>query len=331
MMKTMKPMQLLRVAGAIGILAWLLSKAGFSEVREHLVSASAGLLAIAVFAAAGQSFLRILNWRQLLHSMHPVRSGYLRLSSSYFYSALLGQFVPSTVGTDAIRVVVAHKSFGGSPAVYAASLVVLNAITLFVSAALGLGALLWLWSADTLPQRLVPAIPVLLAIVLLVPTVHFTLRSRRGLVVLALRKIRPRRLYRLRRGLRRFVDSLLVFERSPAAHIRGVLVTSFFVVFAQVCFFALMAGAFGVSVPLVMWLAVPSLMAIAGMLPLSIFGFGLLQGALVFLVTSFGVPPSSALACALVAGFVSTTVFLALGGIAFATWTGPSPSPTERA
>ena len=321
----LKPMRFLRILGASLVIAWLFRTAGLSDVKAHLLDANPYLLLLATGISFLEGCARVLNWQQLLHSMHEVRSRYLKLGSAYFYSALLGQLVPSTVGTDAIRIVITQRAFGGSPAVYAASLVVLNGVTLFAGAALGLGALLGARVVDQVPAQLLVALPILLGIVVALPALYALLRARRDILIHGLRRMRRSRWFGLRRGLRRFIDALLVFDRSSGGNLGMVLLTSFLVIVVQATMIAVTASAFDVELPSLVWLALPTLLAIIGLMPLSVFGFGAQQGLVVLVLTAFGVPAATALACALLVAFIATTVFLLSGGIAFATWSGPVP------
>jgi uncharacterized membrane protein YbhN (UPF0104 family) len=145
------------------------------------------------------------------------------------------------------------------------------------------------------------------------------------MLINALRRLRRRRWFGLRRGLRRFTDALLVFERA-GGDFRMVLLTSALAVMAQASMIALTGAAFGIEEPLPAWLALPTIIAVIGLLPLSVFGFGAQQGAVVLVLTSLGVDAPTALACALVIAFLATSVFLISGAVAFATWQGPAPS-----
>lgn len=329
---SIKPMRVLRIVGAVAVVVWLFSKAGVERVEAHLLEADPRILALAALAALLEGCTRVLNWQQLLRSMHAVTSGYLRLVSTYYYSALLGQFVPSTVGTDAIRVALSQRTFGGSHAIYAASLVVLNGVTLFAGAVVALAGIAVLSMLGEMPDHLLVVVPILLGLAICLPLLYSLLHARRDVLINALRRMRRKRWFGLRRGLRRFVDALLVFERA-GGDFRIVLLTSTMVVLVQASMISLTGMAFGIDVPLAAWLALPTIIAVIGLLPLSVFGFGAQQGAVVLVLTSLGVEAPLAFACALVIAFLSTWVFLLCGAVAFATWQGPVPdlkSPRQQ-
>lgn len=332
MAMSIKPMRVLRIVGAVAVVVWLFSKAGVERVEAHLLEADPRILALAALAALLEGCTRVLNWQQLLRSMHAVTSGYLRLVSTYYYSALLGQFVPSTVGTDAIRVALSQRTFGGSHAIYAASLVVLNGVTLFAGAVVALAGIAVLSMLGEMPYHLLVVVPILLGLAICLPLFYSLLHARRDVLINALRRMRRKRWFGLRRGLRRFVDALLVFERA-GGDFRIVLLTSTMVVLVQASMTSLTGMAFGIDVPLAAWLALPTIIAVIGLLPLSVFGFGAQQGAVVLVLTSLGVDAPLAFACALVIAFLSTSVFLLCGAVALATWQGPVPdlkSPRQQ-
>ncbi len=313
-------MRILRILAAVILLVFLLSHAGLGEVLARVAAANPWLLGLAMVAALCDGLCRTLNWRQLLAAMRAVRAGYLRLLGCYYYSALLGQFVPSTLGTDAIRVLLAQRSFGGSAGVYVASLLVLNAMSLFAGMLLALLACVLLWIGAGLPPRVIALVPLLGAGALAAPAAWLLLRTRRDLVVKGLRAIRRRRAFRARRVLRRFFDALRVFERaSPGAVLRIVLVSSL-VALWQGLVFGSTAAALGAGLPWMVWVLVPPLVALVGLLPLSVLGFGAQQGALVLLLTQFGMDSATALAVGLVGTALSTGILVSAGAVALASW-----------
>jgi uncharacterized membrane protein YbhN (UPF0104 family) len=315
----------LRIGAALAILFFLAREAGVETVTAHVSSARVEVLAGAMLFTFGESMVRIVNWRSLLASMQAQRLAFWGLVGCYFTSGVLGQFVPSTAGTDALRVMITQRRFGGSTAVYAASLVVLNAVMLFAGSLIGLLGLGYLYLTDQLPALLLVSLPVLLGISLLVPAVHVLLRWRRDLAIAALRRLRKPRWFRLRHALRRFVDALLVFEKSPGS-LRRVMAIAVTAVLIQASFFAAVGFAFGVRLPIGVWSVFPPLIAVVGLMPLSVLGFGAQQGALVAVMTAFGVAPAEALAVSILAAFVSTSVWVGCGVVSLVVSQGSAGS-----
>ncbi len=310
----------MRLLGAVGILAWLVSAAGAQALLARVAAADVLPLLAALCCVVGEYGMRIVNWRGTLRVMGAPACGLRRVAGVYFYSSLLGQIVPSSLGTDALRVALAQRALGGSAGTYTASLLVLNAQTLFSGMLLTTAAFATLLLQHRLPEPFVFTLPVVASVAIVIPLVHILLRRHRDWVVMGLRRIRAPRLRRLRHALRRLVDALLVFERSSARGAGGVLVSAMMAVIFQSGLFLCTALALGVSMPLMAWLAVPPLMAMAAILPLSVLGFGVHQGAVALVMVGFGVPLEGALAVGLLAMGLATSFLVVAGLAAMTDW-----------
>ena len=310
----------MRFVAALLILGWLFHVAGAAAVWHRLETARPEFLALAVLCCIGEYAARVLNWRKCLRAMLEPCGTYRRLAGVYFFSSLLGQVVPSSLGTDALRVALAQRSFGGCAGTVTASLVVLNAQTLFAGIFLTVLGFSILNLQGRLPQELVPILQLLALLAITIPMFYTLLRVRKDLVIVGLRRLSFRRLLRFRRGLRRFVDAMLVFERSQASSLGGLLLTAMLAVTLQAGLFGFTAAAFGLHLPLPVWLALPPIVALAAVLPMSVLGFGAHQGAVVLVLMAFAAPVDAALACGLVAGGIATTFLVSAGTVAFLRW-----------
>jgi uncharacterized protein (TIRG00374 family) len=309
-----------RLGAALLILAWLFHLAGVGEVWHQLERARPEFLAFAVLCCIGEYGARVLNWRKSLHALQEPAGTCSRLAGVYFYSSLLGQVVPSSLGTDAIRVALAQRAFGGCAGTVAASLVVLNAQTLFAGIVLTVIGFSVLNLQGRLPEELVPILQCVAMLAITIPMFYLLLRVRQDLVLLGLRKVSHRRLLRFRRGLRRFVDAMLLFERSQASSLGGLLLTAMLAVTMQAGIFGFTAAAFGLELPVAVWLALPPIVALAAVLPMSVLGFGAHQGAVVLVLVAFAAPVDAALACGLVAAAIATTFLVSAGTLSMLCW-----------
>ena len=278
-------LRIVRVTLAVGIVAWLVSTAGFEHVVRELTRAETIPLVLAFMAMAAEAMLRARTWHALLTATcrpHPNR--YSPLLSAYLASSMLGSLVPSSAGTDVLRAGMSHRMIGGHFVTHAASVVMQNALSFFAACLLGLLGLALLWGGQGVPNDLAPLALPLTAIAAGVPIAYMVFRTRRGLLIIALRRLR-RRWFRLRQAARRFLNSLFVFEQAHA-HLGRVLLISLTALLAQSAFYALAGAALGVALPAGGWILLPAVIAVAGFLPASFLGFGAIQAANVYILAS---------------------------------------------
>jgi len=103
----------IRIALALAILVYLARKIGHTAPLERFTAARPGFIALAVLLVIIDGMTRAWNWAQLIRAMHIApRVRYSTVLGIHWGGAFLGQVVPSTVGTDALRAMV-HGSLSG--------------------------------------------------------------------------------------------------------------------------------------------------------------------------------------------------------------------------
>jgi len=315
--------RLLRVIIAITIVGWLIGRAGADDVVSQLTQAKPAILMLALLVMVFEIALRSNTWFLLLKATCPLGTiSYFRLLAAYATSAMLGSFVPSSAGTDVLRAAMSYRMIGGHFLTHVASVVMQNALSFVAASLLGLLGLGLLSLNTGLPPELKPFVVPLCGIAAGVPMAYIVVRARRPQVMMTLRRI-GRRWFRLRRTVRRFLASVFVFERSHA-DLGRILVVSTAALLAQSLAYALTAKAIGVVLPAGVWILLPSVIAIAGLLPASFLGFGATQAANVYVVTACGVPLAQSVALATLIAIVSVFLRAASGGMAIVFW------PLER-
>jgi uncharacterized membrane protein YbhN (UPF0104 family) len=318
----------MRVLAAVAIVAILLAHSGLEQVSESFQRVSWWPLGVSVLGMALDIVLRTMTWRRLLSAIEGRVIGFRALLGCFLTSSLFGTFLPSTAATDATRALLAHQAIGGSLATIAASLVVLNAMTLFAGCLVALAAAATASVTIGLPATILPGILLLLALAIVLPALYLGLRFRRDLVIVVLRRLKGRWL-RLRRGLRRFLDSVLVFEQGHA-RVEAVLPLAVAILVTDSVILAVTGMAFQVYVPIVVWLMLPPLIGIVRLLPLSVLGLGAIQAAIVVALAGYGVREAQALSMAMMNAFLWVCVNAAAGGIAFAVGAGRPVSSDTR-
>lgn len=311
----MKLGKILRVTGAVALLAFMISRVGHGDLWQRLQSAQFGLLMLAFAVIVVDGLLRAWNWRQLLLAMQlGTAVPYGKVLACFWSAAFLGQVVPSTAGTDALRALLGMRAIGGPLSAHAAAIVMLNAISLFTGCLVGLVAVLFLGLGLHEAHGVRPVAALLFAAgVGGAVGIYLLVRYQRGLVIAIMRRMRGRAQRKLRRGLRRFMDRLLVFERS-GAHATPVLLMACCTLLTRAVAFALAGAAVHVNLSLLAWVTVVPSAMLSGLLPYSVAGYGGDQAAVTYFVSGFGAGTSEALAFALLLPLVPM-FFNLLGGI----------------
>lgn len=299
--------RVLKVAATAAILALLWRK--LDPDRLAVVWASANLLwLLPVMLVKGVGiFSSILRWRWLLRGQDlEVPLGHL--VGSFLVGRFIGMVVPSTIGLDAYRAydIARHAK---APARSIAVILVEKVIGLF---ALGLLVLV------TLPggQRFVPPGALLsLSVLFLVPVgLAFYLLVRPGAVEALARRLIPP-FFGLRERIGRAAQAAGRF-----AHRRRVLAiaTAFGLIvhLSTASMYLFTARAVGADVSPSEILFVAPLMIVATLVPISFSGFGVREGAFVFLLTRIGVPAEQAALLGTL-GFIGGEAFSLLGGAVF--------------
>ena len=306
--------RIMRIALAIGMLAFLLVKIGHARPLHRLAAANPLYIALAIAVVIIDGLIRAWNWCQLVRAMHFGRPApYRTLLTIYWSGSFLGQFVPSTVGTDALRAMIAARNVGGHASTHGAAVVMLNLISLASGCLAGLLGAAWLaWAGRGGGLR--PPAMALFAIALSAAVVGYTvLRTQRGLILRLMRRMHGR-WRKLRRGLRRFMHRLLVFERYDV-RATPIIAVAFLTLLTRATMYALVGLAVGVTLPFPAWVALVPAYSLSGLMPYNVSGYGGDQAAIVYILTGFGTEGGEALAFALIVPLITVT-FNMLGGLA---------------
>jgi uncharacterized membrane protein YbhN (UPF0104 family) len=143
-------------------------------------------------------------------------------------------------------------------------------------------------------------------------SLYWLLHKQRGLMLCMLRRLHGR-WRKLRRGLRRFIHRLLVFERFgvPAT---PILAVAFVTQMTRAAMYSFVGLAVGLVLPLPSWLALVPAYMLSGLIPYSVSGYGGDQAAIVYILTGFAAVEGLALAFALIVPLMTIT-FNMLGGL----------------
>jgi glycosyltransferase 2 family protein len=270
--------------GLILLLAWIVD---LNRLRAVLLRADLWLFALASLAALADRAMMIGKWYPLLKAQ-GVGIPFARAARVYLAAGFASLFLPTSVGADVLRTF----ALGARSATLevGASVVVERMLGLLASVILCISVLLLALSQALLLAFLLPWI--LGLGVALIGASFVMLRPGRWQW---LERYRERRwfqlghrfalactLYRHHAGTLAAVGLLSLVEQAFPIVVLWILVLALDL---KVSLFAL-----SVAVPLALFV---------GRLPIAIAGIGVLEGALVYLLGMFGVPPAEALSLAL--------------------------------
>jgi uncharacterized protein (TIRG00374 family) len=295
----------------IMLLVWLVRQGNLDDERLKSIQPDAVALAALVYLAA--AFLAIRRWQVLLRCRGIVEP-WTRLAADYFLGMFCSTFLPTSVGGDAVRVYeVSRRS-------HSLRLVVLAT---FQDRLLGFGLMMAvgmvaaLCFLSLLPASLAAGffllhLAGLLAVVaLLNPRVLLACCEWVGKSVPGLRHMASSpRGERVRQALRRLLDEPPLHARD-LLHLLALGAASFSLSIAA---HQIIAHSLGIDIGFLAFCLIVSLVWVVKLLPVSLGGLGVGEGALVGLLWIFGAPTGRSGALAVVMLAIQTGTSL-LGGL----------------
>ncbi len=299
----------LRIAVSTAMLGFLLTRVHLSSLLPDRSADTLPWLAAALALWLVAVALSVVRWQRVLLAIdHPAPASAL---ASYTLAGLfVANFLPSTIGGDVLRVVRLSADNGDAPTSFASvvlerltGFVVLPMITLVTLVASP--ELLRMGTASTLALALSLASLVALVAILIVAA------SPRLGGRLANHAAWPRFAGAVHLGINRI--------RQHPGEAATVMVSSLAYQLAVVLATFAAARSLGIDVGLVPMIALVPVVAIAQVLPISVGGLGLREGALVLLLAPLGVGAAKATALGLLLYGINLVVSL-LGAPPFAMW-----------
>lgn len=277
---------------SVGLLAAIVWRADLADVWLALRETNFLLIVTAAALNPVGGTLMALRWRGLLRSQ-GVDAPLHRLIQSCIIASFFRQFLPSTIGGDAIRAYDSWK-MGASKTVAVSTLAVDRIFGVVI-------LLLFAIIAIVFSPRILPEIP------LLATWIALGAGGLLGLLMLiffpSTRFFRPlaRVIEHLPRPIGNIINklagSLAGLQGQPRLMLRS-LALSFFLQVNVVFFYVLIGTALGLSVPVLAYFIIVPLATIVMMLPVSINAIGLREAVFVVLLGASGVSMAEALAFA---------------------------------
>ncbi len=221
-----------------------------------------------------------------------VRTGFWSLLQIQFAANFLGSFLPSSVGTDAIRMAALCRKGAPAPAVIAATLV--DRISLAIATLLLGAGMLLLFAHRFVPDELAEMVLGVTGLVLVcgLMCLHKSVRTWIRL------KLLPYVPSRFQKTLHEVADAALTYRHEYRAMVQLALVT--ILVFAiRIYFVWVLASAVGLDLSLLKLTIVIPILWLIVMLPITIGGIGVQDAGYVALMAFIGVPAALAVSISL--------------------------------
>jgi uncharacterized protein (TIRG00374 family) len=273
-----------------GLLYWLLSRVDRGQLWSNIHNASPLWLVLALALYSVMILVSAWRWKQLLDAQQ-VPATLTHLGASYLVATFFNNFLPSNIGGDVIRI--------GDTAAAAGSKTRAATIVLF-DRGIGMVALVLLAALGaTIATELgdqEPFNPMWLWIGLAAGALGIGITLAKPAVIGTM--LTPLRVFHqewVDERITRLLESLVKFARRPSALLRcfgGAIVGQGIIV----CFYAAIAHAMGVPVPMVHLAVLIPMSFVLQMLPLSVNGFGVREYIFGFYFARLGLPKESAIA-----------------------------------
>ncbi len=299
--------RILRPVVSAGLLFLVLKGTNLSEFLNLAGKANFLFLVVAMVLILTALMVSVVRWQRLLAAQN-VRVSLARLFGFYLVGIFFNNLLPTSIGGDIVRIHEVSR-YTGKPSASVASVVserLISALALSITAALGLA--LSYRVAGRFSAVVIALLAIVLAVILL-----FAVEKRRSSV--SKRIWLPRR-FALRQRLDDLVTSMgaCLQDRWNVALVI-VLSLLFHFIIVTITYFIFLA--LGLHIPFVYFLLFIPIISALQILPISISGFGVREGAYVYFFGAVGVSSAQAIAASLTFWALAALVSLA-GGLIFA-------------
>ena len=320
-LKTILSSRLLRAAISLLLLAVLLTRIDLSQLADTLGGVSFGMLAVAVVVFLICNMVNIYKWRLIIRTQGP-RISYFYLTTLYYMGLFFNNFLPTNIGGDVVKIWKLSRVTGQGHDALSSVVIDRAGSTLGI---LLLAVVPALFRLSLLGPRVAGAIFAMFLVAVLLVAFLSSERAVLRLGRFRLFRIDP---FGLRRHLKSFYYSLYQF-RDHKLTLVMVMLWSLIYQALHVLTVYFVALALGIDLPMIYYfLFIPVVMAVA-LIPLSLNGLGMREGAWVLLFGQVGLSSAEAFSMSILSFLVVSVVSLA-GGV-FYLFDRSAPPVTEEA
>ncbi len=297
---------LVKLVLSVGLLFYLLRSVDLSDVGRHFIDGQHVLFAVAALIYIVVVLLSTLRWKVLLDAIEggPTFGELLR---SYMVASFFGNFLPSSVGGDVVRVRDTAKHAGSHTAALTVAFVdrVVGFVALY---SIALPAFLL---GGSLVRELAGARLILLGLTALF-IVLGAIFTRAGIVTRVVETVGVRRFPWIHAKFESVQATVNVFRAKKGA-LGEAFLLSLLLQFLGVCYFFLVARALRIPLDLGTAMLMVPLCSLIQAIPISFNGWGIREGVYVLYFHQVGLPRESALAFSIVAA--GLVVLLSISGL----------------
>ena len=287
---------------SVGLLFLLLRGTNWSDFLALVRQANWLLLLVGLALVVGAIWLSAYKWQRLL-VVQNASAPLPKLFVFYLIGLFFNNFLPTNIGGDVVRIHALARQTGKTPE----SIASVIAERLLAACALALTASLGLLFSYQMSHRfgglVIGVFVITVAIILL-----FAVERWRQAIG---RKIRLPNKFRLRERLSGFGESMSACMRDRF-NLAWVIILSMMFHFTVVLITYFIFLSLGINVPFAYCLLFIPIISAIQMLPISISGFGVREGAYVYFFGSVGLSSTQAIASSLI--FWALVALVSLGG-----------------
>ena len=297
---------LVKLVLSVGLLVYLLQSVDLSDVLRHFIEGQHALFAVAALVYVVVVLLSTVRWKVLLDAAGGSQRLWV-LTQSYLVALFFGNFLPSNVGGDLIRVRDTAKTTGSHT----------SALTVaFIDRVVGFVALYFIAApafllGGSLVRELAGARVILLGL-----TVLFIILGgifvRAGFVTRIVETVGVRRFPWIHAKFESVQATVNAFRAKKTALVEAFLL-SLLLQFLGVVYFYLVARALRIPLGLGAAMLMVPLCSLIQAIPISFNGWGIREGVYVLYFHQVGLPRESALAFSIVAA--GLVVLLSISGL----------------
>jgi uncharacterized protein (TIRG00374 family) len=297
---------LVKLVLSVGLLAYLLQSVDLSDVLRHFIEGRHSLFAVAAFVYIVVVLLSTVRWKVLLDAVEKGHT-FGELLKSYMVASFFGNFLPSNVGGDVVRVRDTAKHVGSHTAALTVA---------FVDRVVGFLALYFIAApafllGGSVVRGLAGARVILLGLTLLF-IVLGAIFMRSGFVTRVVETVGVRRFPWIHTKFESVQSTVNVYRANKAALFEAFLL-SLVLQSLGVVYFYLVATALRIPLDLGTAMLMVPLCSLIQAIPISFNGWGIRESVYVLYFHQVGLPRTSALAFSIVAA--GLVVLLSISGL----------------
>lgn len=274
----------------IGLGWFLYAHADWSAIGVTLARIPPGVLLGAFASMLLSVTISAYKW-QLMLKLHGIHIGFSKLHRYYFTAVFFNNFLPTSIGGDGYRI---YKTIGDSrstsSSVIAVAMERLTGIIALLAIGFFCSLIVYLSRGDQLSGTLVTLGTAGIAITLVSAFFFVFLQGYQRL----------KRWQNKPRLLRILLEKGKDYLRQPAASAYVMLISFYFHVHISMTLYLLLRYGAGVDISFPELFVVLTLVTLIGVLPISINGLGVVDGAFVVLLSIYGVDKDLALSVMLI-------------------------------